>query len=304
MEIKDLSISFTQYTNKFRQSEIKVISNLSLDIYEGEVLAIIGASGSGKSLLAHSILGILPKNATISGTIKYKQEELTKKRQEKLRGEEISLIPQSVTSLDPLMKVGKQIRTSVRSGNPIEEQRKIFKKYSLLTHIENMLPFQLSGGMARRVLVSTAMVSGAELVIADEPTPGLDLEVIKDTVESFRELARKGSSVMLITHDIEMALQVASRIAILYAGTVIEIALVEDFSGKGERLRHPYSKLLWKALPQNKFTSISSAQPYINEAIKGCLFVHKCSMATEECYNNLLEIRELRGGEVRCFHAS
>lgn len=281
-----------------------MITDLSLSIYEGEVLAIIGASGSGKSLLAHSILGILPRNATTSGTIKYKQEELTKKRQEKLRGNEISLIPQSVTSLDPLMKVGKQIRTSVRSGDPIEEQKKIFKKYSLLTHIENMLPFQLSGGMARRVLVSTAMVSGAKLVIADEPTPGLDSEVIKDTVESFRELSRKGSSVILITHDIEIALQVASRIAIFYAGTVIEIAPVEDFSGKGERLRHPYSKLLWKALPQNQFINTLSSELSSNEVIKGCIFVHKCSMATEECFNKLPEIRELRDGVVRCFHAS
>ncbi len=264
----------------------------------------MGASGSGKSLLAHSILGILPRNATTSGTIKYKQEVLTKKHQEKLRGKEISLIPQSVTSLDPLMKVGKQIRTSVNNGNPIEEQRKIFKKYRLLTHIENMFPFQLSGGMARRVLVSTAMVSGARLVIADEPTPGLDSEVIKDTIESFRELSKKGSSVMLITHDIEIALQVASRIAILYAGTVLEIAHVEDFSGKGENLRHPYSKLLWQALPQNDFISASDSGSSRNEFIKGCLFVHRCSMATEECFNKLPETRDLRGGLVRCFHAS
>lgn len=281
-----------------------MITNLSLSIYEGEILAIIGASGSGKSLLAHSILGILPKNATTSGTINYKQKELTKKRQEELRGKEISLIPQSVTSLDPLMKVGKQIRTSVNNGNPIEEQRKIFKKYRLLTHIENMFPFQLSGGMARRVLVSTAMVSEGRLVIADEPTPGLDSEVIKDTIESFRELSKKGSSIMLITHDVEIALQVASRIAIFYAGTVLEIAPVENFSGKGENLRHPYSKLLWKSLPQNDFTSTLASKPNGNESIKGCSFVNRCSIATKECFNKLPEIRNLRGGLVRCFHAS
>ena len=104
LEIKNLSISFTQYIKGLEQRELKVISDLTMDIHDHEILAVLGASGSGKSLLAHAILGILPENANVSGTIKYKHQELTPTLQEKLRGKNISLIPQSVNYLNPLMK--------------------------------------------------------------------------------------------------------------------------------------------------------------------------------------------------------
>ncbi|KXH87111.1 ABC transporter ATP-binding protein [Sporosarcina sp. HYO08] len=302
LEVEDLSISFKQYTSKWQQETLTVISGLDVVLEEGEILAVVGASGSGKSLLAHAILGILPGNAIQSGTIKYKGETLTSARQEELRGSEISLIPQSVNYLDPLMRVGKQVRASAKSGDPVTLQRDVFEQLHLQEGVENLYPFQLSGGMARRTLLSTAMVSGAKVIIADEPTPGLDPVVIKEALKNFRAFADQGCAVMLITHDIESALTIADKIAVFYAGTTMEIAPVENFKGKGEALRHPYSKALWNALPQNGFTPIPGSQPQSNALPPGCLFAPRCPIATPACGEARPEMRELRDGKVRCIH--
>ncbi|MNJ41341.1 putative D,D-dipeptide transport ATP-binding protein DdpD [compost metagenome] len=109
---------------------------------------------------------------------------------------------------------------------------------------------------------------------------------------------------MLITHDIESALQIADKIAVFYAGTTVEIARVEDFAGQGEAIRHPYSKALWRALPQNDFTPIPGSQPHPNALPPGCLFAPRCGMATAECLQAQPEMRDLRAGKVRCIHAT
>ena len=242
LEVRDLSISFTHYSKGLRQENNQVIQNVNMSLNKGEIVAVVGSSGSGKSLLAHAILGILPGNAAVTGNVFFDGQALTEQALEKLRGHEIVLVPQSVKFLDPLMKIGSQVQTSVRKQNAVTAQKKIFKKYKLQSFVEKLYPFQLSGGMARRVLVSMAVVSEASVIIADEPTPGLDSDVIKEAGLSFRELADNGSAVMIITHDIDFALKVADKIAVFYAGTVVEVAPVSDFSGAGESLRHPYSK--------------------------------------------------------------
>lgn len=304
LEVSDLSISFNQYVSGLKQQELNVISSLDVSLNKGEILAVVGASGSGKSLLAHAILGILPSNANMSGSIKYQGEQLTKKRQAKLRGKEIALIPQSVNFLDPLMHVGKQVEASVNKGNPKTIRKEIFARLHLDEEVNKMYPHQLSGGMARRVLLATAIASDAELIIADEPTPGLDPTVIEEALKSFRELADNGHTVMFITHDIESALTIADKIAVFYAGTTVEIASTKDFSGKGETLRHPYSKALWRALPQNDFTPIAGSQPYPDELSTGCLYAPRCELATLECFKVQPVMRELREGMVRCIHAT
>ncbi|MFJ8236029.1 ABC transporter ATP-binding protein [Ureibacillus sp. NPDC094379] len=304
LEVENLSVSFKQYTGVFNQKKSTVISSLDVTIEEGEILAVVGASGSGKSLLAHAILGILPSNAITSGVIKYTGEELTPARQRVLRGSEIALIPQSVNYLDPLMRVGLQVRTSVKNGNAVATQREVFNRYFLKEDVEKMYPFQLSGGMARRTLLATAMVSGARVIIADEPTPGLDATVISEALNHLKEFADKGCAVMLITHDIESALKIADKIAVFYAGTTVEIAPAKNFSGKGENLRHPYSKALWRALPQNDFIPIEGSQPHPSQLPTGCLFSPRCEMATQECKKTQPGIRNLRGGMVRCNHAT
>lgn len=253
LEIHDLNISFTRYDKGLRQMDMPVIRNLSLTIDPGEIVAVVGASGSGKSLLAHAILGILPRNAKWNGTLTFDGQPLTPNLIKKLRGREIALVPQSVDFLDPLMRVGMQVRQAVRVGDPVEEQMRAFQKMRLGPKAAKRYPFQLSGGMARRVLVSIASVSGARLLIADEPTPGIDEAVVQETLNMFRQFADAGTAVVFITHDLEAALSVADRVAVFYSGTVLEMAEAADFTGKGERLRHPYTQALWRALPQNDF---------------------------------------------------
>lgn len=304
LEVQNLSISFQQYGSGLTRKTINVMSDLSISLEEGEILAVVGASGSGKSLLAHALLGILPENAETSGTIYYNGEELTKEQLVPLRGKEIALIPQSVNFLDPLMQVGKQVRHSVREGDGIHEQRAVFERYHLRPEVEKMYPFQLSGGMARRTLLATAAVSGARVIIADEPTPGLDEVVIQEALANFKEFANEGCAVMLITHDIESALTIADKIAVFYAGTVVEIASVKDFTGQGDSLRHPYSKALWRALPQNDFMPIPGSQPQLTDLPPGCLFAPRCPFATKKCSDARPVMRELREGKVRCIHAT
>lgn len=303
LEIHDLSVSFRMYDNALGQRELKAISDLHLSVRPGEIVAIAGSSGSGKSLLASAILGILPENATVKGHLHYKGEELTRQRQAALRGTEIALVPQSVAYLDPLMKVGKQV-DGHRRPYPTKERKKIFARFDLPEKTENLYPFQLSGGMARRALVSTALLSGAQLIIADEPTPGMSLNQALEALKMFRQMADEGKSVILITHDIDLAFSFADRVAVFYAGTTVEIAPAEDFRVGPERLRHPYSRALWQALPQNGFHPIGGFQPYAGNLPKGCLFAPRCPYKTAQCEASLPPVREIRGGEVRCYHGA
>ena len=203
LSVKDLGISFSQYTKGLRRRELEVITNLDIDLYEGEILAVVGSSGSGKSLLAHAILGILPDNATTEGNIIYKGKTLTLKDKEKLRGREIVFIPQSVNFLDPLMKVSKQVKISIENKEEANKrQRDIFNKYGLDKKVDNLYPFELSGGMARKVLLSTALVSDCKVIIADEPTPGLDEKSLNEALKDFRNIADSGCAILMITHDI------------------------------------------------------------------------------------------------------
>lgn len=306
--VRDLSITFTQYDVGLQQKELTVISGLDLTVQAGEVVAVVGSSGSGKSLLAHAVLGILPANATVSGEIRYDGEVLTPNRQAVLRGKAIALIPQSVGYLDPLQRVGAQVRRAgqLSRGHGVDVatlQQKVFTRYGLTQAAARLFPFQISGGMARRVLVSTAAVGQASLLIADEPTPGLHPDVVKETLTHLRQLADEGKGVILITHDIEAALAVADRVAVFYAGTTVEIAEATDFAGDGQALRHPYTQALWRALPQNAFIPIAGSQPSPAALPSGCLFAARCPLVTDECQQARPALRPLRGGFVRCIHA-
>ena len=300
LDIQHLELCFQMYDKGLHQRQLRVIRDLSLHVAAGEVLAIVGASGSGKSLLAQAVLGILPENCTSSGCICYDGSVLTEKRLSHLRGREIVFIPQSVNNLDPRMKVGRQVRGLYGTR---EQQRRVFARYGLGQEVEEMYPYQLSGGMARRVLVSMAVMHRARLVLADEPTPGLSQVMAKEALMNFHEMAdRDDCGVVIITHDIDMALFVADRIAVFYAGSIVESAPRVDFSADGAGLRHPYSRALWQALPQNEFSLTEGSQPYIGSAAEGCSYAARCPHCTAEC-SCRQNLRVLRGGEVRCCHA-
>lgn len=306
INVSNISISFTQYVKGLNQRELKVITDLTLDIKEGEIVAVLGSSGSGKSLLAHAILGILPHNANLSGNMVYKGNVLTEELKKELRGKEIALIPQSVNFLDPLMKISDiaigHCETEEEKKAKKIKQREIFEHYNLGPEVDDMYPFQLSGGMARRVLVSTALLADPDLVVADEPTPGLDEKTVQETLNHFKHMKDAGIGVLLITHDIHAALEVADRIGIFYSGYVIEIALKEDFSGDGENLLHPYTKSLYKALPANGFEVVKGYQPLHGEIIEGCPFYDRCEMRFDRCKVERPELTDVGNNKkVRCF---
>ena len=296
LEVNDLSIGFRMYDQTLAQKILTVVSEMSMAINKGEIVAIAGSSGSGKSLLAHAILGILPENALVGGEIKYAGQVLDKQQQRLLRGNKIALIPQSVNYLDPLLTVANQVRGV---NGSLERQREIFAQYGLAEQVEKLYPYQLSGGMARRALLATALMNDADLIIADEPTPGLDLKFALEALQSFRQLADQGKGIILITHDIDLAFNIADKVAVFYAGTTVEITAARNFKNSGENLRHPYSKALYRALPQNGFEPIPGFQPYAAALPQGCLFGPRCTDFKEICREKIPMYRDQQGW-VRC----
>lgn len=253
LQVDNLSIGFSQYYKGTQKRVIHPISDMYVDIAEGEIVAVVGASGSGKSLLAHAILGILPSNAICSGSIVYQGEELTQKRKEQLRGRQISFIPQSVNYLDPLMRVGRQVQIGLDKKTARAQQETLFAQYDLKQSDGRLFPFELSGGMLRRVMFATSVREGVRLVIADEPTPGIHPQALSEILRQLKQFARDGAGVMLITHDIMSALEIADRVAVLKDGATVEISEVAAFEGQGEHLKTDYTRRLWRALPQNDF---------------------------------------------------
>lgn len=303
LEVNNLSISFTQYVQGLNRHDSKVISDLTIDVNENEIVAILGSSGSGKSLLAHSILGILPYNANVTGEIKYKDKILDQSLKEELRGKEICLIPQSVNFLDPLMKVSEQAIGECKNDKEHEEkkirQREVFSKYGLDESVDDLYPFELSGGMARKVLLSTALIGDPDLLIADEPTPGLDKKSVEETITDIKNLKEQNKGVLLITHEINVALETADRIAIFYSGYVIEINTAENFKN-AENVLHPYTKALIESLPENGFKLTEGVQPL--DEVAGCPYWENCPVRLDKCEKNKPKLINHNGIMIRCFN--
>jgi len=250
LEVKNLNIGFNMYDKLLNQKLHQMIFNLNVTIKEGEILAIAGSSGSGKSLMAHAILGILPKNAVVSAEIKFKNEIVDENRLYQLRGKEITFVPQSIAYLDPLMTIEDQL---MRKDIDRQDFFKVMDTLGFTKSDLGKYPFQLSGGMARRVLIANTILSKADLIIADEPTPGLSLDLAVEVLNHFRNMANDGKGILLISHDIDLVCNVADRMAIFYGGHILETLNTKDFL-KGEKyIRHPLTKAFWKALPQNDF---------------------------------------------------
>ena len=324
LQIKHLSVEFVRYerrtgrtrvsrelnssAGKLRNSlgmykrSLPVIRDLCLNIYPGQIVAVAGASGSGKSLLAHSILDILPYNSHREGVILYDGDILTSERAADLRGKEIVLVPQGVTYLDPLMKVGPQLWKGKKDRETKKRYRSALKRYGMDPETEKRYPFELSGGMARRVMIASASAESPRLIIADEPTPGLDARAAKRILRHFRELADEGAGILFITHDLRLALAIADRVAVFYAGETIEEADAADFSDVAG-LRHPFTKALWNAMPEHGFAPASGAQPYPGQIRSGCLFSGQCIKCRKECLSREnIPLQPYKGGMVRCLY--
>ena len=256
LEIKNLNISFYQYQKGLQRRRLDVVRDLNLEVKEGEIMAIFGASGSGKSLLAHAILGLLPYNGFYEGEVYYKGEVLDENLLEKVRGEEIFFIPQTINALNPLLKTSKQARMTLKRSE-YKRQEEVYRAFGLGKEVDKMYPFELSGGMARRILVADAILADSDLIIADEPTPGMDKKATDEIISYFRDQKAACKTSLIISHDINMALSIADRIAIFYDGRIIEVSPVEAFENEGAGLKNPYSKMLIRALPENGLKLLS-----------------------------------------------
>lgn len=262
LQVEDLCVSFRMYdsaeTRFFaaQQREVRVIDHLNVSVHEGEILAVVGASGSGKTLLADCVMGLFEPNSIVTGTIWFDGQRQDGETLSALRGKGLSLVPQSVAYLDPLMRVGKQVEGFAQGAQSRPDRRRrrqeLFARYGLDEDVASLYPHELSGGMARRVLLCCALMDDPRVIVADEPTPGLDLELAVKALDDFREFANGGNGVLLITHDIELALRVADRVAVFKDGTVVEETAVANFASP-ETLRHPFSRALWHALPEHGF---------------------------------------------------
>ena len=250
LEVKNLNIGFNMYDKLLNQKLHQMVFDLNVTIKKGEILAIAGSSGSGKSLMAHAILGILPKNTVVSAEIKFKNEIVDENRLSQLRGKEITFVPQSIAYLDPLMTIEDQL---MRKDINKQDFFKVMDTLGFTKADLGKYPFQLSGGMARRVLIANTILSKADLIIADEPTPGLSLDLAIEVLNHFRNMANDGKGILLISHDIDLVCNIADRMSIFYGGHILETLNTKDFL-KGEKyIRHPLTKAFWKALPQNDF---------------------------------------------------
>ncbi|WP_270471973.1 ABC transporter ATP-binding protein [Collinsella intestinalis] len=239
-----------------RRAYHDVLRDLTLSVHEGEILALVGASGSGKSVLADALMGLFDANAVSSGEMWFDGSRVAPGDLGSLRGHGISLVPQGVSSLDPLMRVGEQVRGEARGADRrarredarrrMVRQRELFEAYGLASEVERMYPHELSGGMARRVLLMCALMEEPRLLIADEPTPGMDDESAAVAAHDLRAFAQDGGGVLLITHDLDFALSIADRLAVFREGTVVEETSVSAFR-RAEALRDPYARELSRA---------------------------------------------------------
>lgn len=268
LSVEHLSVGFKMYdpTAPYFQAQkvdAPVIKDLTLSVHEGEMLALVGASGSGKTLLADAIMGLFEPNARVTGAMWFEGRRCDAADLARLRGHGISLVPQSVNNLDPLMRVGEQVVGACGRGRAgrerrrqrMERMRELFRAYGLAAEVERMYPHELSGGMARRVLLICAIMDDPRLIVADEPTPGLDMDLAIHALDDLRSFADGGGGVLLITHDLELALSVADRVAVFRDGTVVEETACPSFAAP-ELLAHPFSRALWHAMPEHGFSAL------------------------------------------------
>ncbi len=286
LKIEDLSVGFTVRQGLFRERQIPVVNNLSLSLKSGELLAVVGESGSGKTVFTKAIMGdlILPKYATVSGKIAYHGKEIPQEQWGEIAKENITWIPQSISHLDPLMK--------------IKHQMKLDLEQPLAKKTENLYPFQCSGGMARQALFSVIHDDKGDIILADEPTSGLDTKTATKNLQELKVWTTKGKSVILITHDIDLAIAIADKIAVFHQGTIVEIANSADFKSGVHSLRHPYTQILFLSLPQNGFHSYEGIAK-VPKKTKGCPFAMQCEEVRQSC-SDFVPLRAVNEGFVRC----
>ncbi|HSZ41462.1 MAG TPA: ABC transporter ATP-binding protein [Trebonia sp.] len=309
LSVRDLRVSFGPGRD--------AVNGLTLRAGRGEVVAIVGESGCGKTLSALALTGLLPSGAKATGSARIGGTELigaSERQLRRLRGSKVSMIFQDAsTALNPLMSVGAQIEEVLAIHGGPSRKRRRERAIELLTSVgvpdpavrARSLPYQLSGGLRQRVMVAMALAGAPDLVIADEPTTALDVTVQAQVLALLREVTRS-SVVLFITHDMGVVAEVADRVVVMYAGAVVESGAVEDVLA---RPHHPYTAALLASVPDpdrpatGELPTIPGRVPPLGERGTGCPFRDRCPRPTERCAQMppLVPITE-GGSDVACWH--
>jgi len=302
-----------------RAGELKAVDNVSLDIRRGETLALLGESGCGKSMTAFSLMRLVPGpigrisagQALLDGDDLMQLPEVAMR---KIRGNRIAMIFQEpMTSLNPVMTVGDQIAEAVRhhlGDRKISIHERVLELLAAVGIPEpqrrvSEYPHQLSGGMKQRVMIAMALAGDPEILIADEPTTALDVTIQSQVLTLLRELqARTGMAILMITHDLGVVSEMADRVAVMYAGEVVEQASRDEFFTQPH---HPYSRKLFDSLPNTDkrheaLAVIAGSVPSLAQRFTGCRFADRCDFAWQDCRDQAPRLIQHEGEEscVRC----
>lgn len=299
---------------------VKAVDGLDFEIYPGETLGIVGESGCGKSVTALSIMGLIesPPGKIVEGEIIFEDRDLTKltgSQIRKVRGNEISMIFQEpMTSLNPVFTIGNQLAEVFLIHKNISKSEAKLQSVKMLMKVGiplpeqrmNEYPHQLSGGMRQRVMIAMALACNPKLLIADEPTTALDVTIQAQILELMNKLKENFSmSIMMITHDLGVIAEISQRVAVMYAGKIVEYTDVETlFADPG----HPYTWGLMYSIPRmekevERLEAIPGVVPNPLDFPDGCKYNTRCPLADKKCKSEEPEIKEIEAGHmIRCWH--
>lgn len=295
LSVQDLHVHFSTYGG-----EVKAVRGVSFDLHKGETLAIVGESGCGKSVTSQSIMRLIPSppGKVTNGRILFKGKDLlnvTEPQMRKIRGADISMIFQDpMTALNPTLTIGEQIIEGILQHNDVSKKQARQKAIEMLTLVSipnpeerlKQYPHQFSGGMRQRIVIAMSLVCEPDVIIADEPTTALDVTIQAQILELFKEIQQKtGVSIILITHDLGVVAQVADRIAVMYAGKIVEEGNRREIFYHPQ---HPYTQGLLKSVPRldldgEDLIPIPGSPPDLFSPPVGCPFVPRCGKAMEVC---------------------
>jgi peptide/nickel transport system ATP-binding protein len=312
LEVRDLRVEFARGADRLR-----ALDDVSFDIAAGEVLGMVGESGAGKSLTGAAINGLLdPPGRIAAGEVRFdgrRIDGLSEGELRRVRGRQIGAIFQDPNSaLNPLLRIGDQLVETIRTHLPLDAVQARQRALELLQETGltapglrlSQYPHQLSGGMRQRVVMALAMAAGPRLLIADEPTTALDVSVQAQVLAWLRRLCdAQGLAVMLITHDMGVVAEVCDRVAVMYAGRIVEIGPVRQVLGAPA---HPYTQGLIGAVPsldedRAELTQIPGAMPRLDAMPHGCAFHPRCPHAFATCRSQRPPMLSTEAGQAACW---
>jgi peptide/nickel transport system ATP-binding protein len=302
-----------------RRGTLTAVHDVSFEIARGEVLGVVGESGAGKSITGAAVIGLIdPPGRIASGEIRLdgrRIDNLPAAELRRIRGREIGAVFQDpLTSLNPLYTVGRQIVETIRTHLPMSESAARDRAVTLLEEVGipgaarriEHYPHQFSGGMRQRVVIALALAAQPKLIIADEPTTALDVSIQAQIIQVLKRLCRDhGTAVMLVTHDMGVIAETADRVAVMYAGRIVEIGPVADVI---HRPRHPYTVGLMGSIPSigatvERLTQIDGTMPRLDAVPTGCAFHPRCPRAIERCSRERPELEPAGTTRAACWLA-